>query len=111
MPAYVIVELSVTDAATYERYKPVAEASVAAYGGTYKVRGGRTEQLEGERVPDRLIVLEFPDLATARAWYNSPEYAEARDLAPAAFRGRMLVFVEGVKTNQMPGGTKPPAYP
>jgi len=95
MPAYVIVELSVTDAATYERYKPVAEASVAAYGGTYKVRGGRTEQLEGERVPDRLIVLEFPDLATARAWYNSPEYQAALPIRLAGAKTARLFLIEG----------------
>ena len=34
----------------------------------------------------------------AKAWYNSAEYAEARDLTPAAFRGRLLIFAEGVKT-------------
>jgi uncharacterized protein (DUF1330 family) len=56
-------------------------------------------------------MVEFPSMEDAKAWYNSPEYAEARDITPAAFRGRVLIFVEGVKTNQMPGSTKPPAYP
>jgi uncharacterized protein (DUF1330 family) len=95
MPAYVIVELSVTDAANYERYKPLAEASIAAYGGTYKVRGGRTEPAEGEQVPDRLVVLEFPDLATAKAWYNSPEYQEALPIRLAAAKTTRLFLIEG----------------
>jgi uncharacterized protein (DUF1330 family) len=40
-------------------------------------------------------MVEFPSMEDAKAWYNSPEYAEARDLTPAAFRGRLLIFVEG----------------
>ena len=47
-------------------------------------------------------MVEFPSMEDAKAWYGSPEYAEARDLSPGAFRVCLLVFVEGVKTNQMP---------
>jgi uncharacterized protein (DUF1330 family) len=98
MPAYVIVEVSVTDAAEYERYKPLAEASVAAYGGTYKVRGGKTELIEGDEVPERLVVLEFADLATARAWYGSPEYQAALPIRLAAAKTSRLFLIEGYNT-------------
>ena len=47
MPAYVVVEISVNDAERYERYKQLAPPSIAAYGGRYLVRGGKTEALEG----------------------------------------------------------------
>jgi uncharacterized protein (DUF1330 family) len=40
-------------------------------------------------------MVEFPSIEDAKAWYDSPEYAEARALTPAAFRGRVLMFVEG----------------
>jgi uncharacterized protein (DUF1330 family) len=95
MPTYVIVELSVVDAEHYERYKALAEASVFAHAGVYRVRGGQIESMEGDPVTDRLVVLEFPDSATARAWYASPEYQEALPLRRAAAQTTRLYFVEG----------------
>jgi uncharacterized protein (DUF1330 family) len=95
MSTYVIVELSVVNAEPYERYKALAEASVVAHGGVYKVRGGRIESVEGEPVTDRLVVLEFPDWATARAWYASPEYQEALPLRLAAAETTRLFIAEG----------------
>jgi uncharacterized protein (DUF1330 family) len=93
--AYVIVELSVTDAEAYERYKPLAAASVAAHGGAYRVRGGACECVEGEAVTDRFVVLEFPDLASARRWYHSPAYQQAMQIRLAAATTRRFFFVEG----------------
>jgi uncharacterized protein (DUF1330 family) len=95
VPAYVIVEMSVVDADRYEPYKSLAEASVAAYGGSYKVRGGRIESVEGEKPTDRVVVLEFPDMAAARTWYDSPEYQTALPLRLAAAKTTRLFFIEG----------------
>ena len=95
MPTYVIVELSVVDAETYERYKSLAEASVTTHGGTYKVRGGKIESVEGEPVTDRVVLLEFPDMATARNWYHSAEYQAALPLRLAAAATSRLFFIEG----------------
>lgn len=95
MPTYVIVELSVVDADQYERYKPLPEASVATYGGAYKVRGGRIESVEGEKVTDRVVVLEFPDMSAPRTWYESPEYQVALPLRLAAAKTTRLFFIEG----------------
>ena len=95
MPAYVIVELSVTDAQEYERYKELAQATVAAHGGAYVVRGGTTVTVEGEPMEDRLVVLRFPDLPAARAWYESPEYREASAIRKAAATTKRVLFVEG----------------
>ncbi len=95
MPTYVIVELSVVDTDRYELYKPLAEASIAAYGGTYKVRGGRIESVEGDPVTDRVVILEFPDMATARSWYSSPEYQSALRIRLAAARTTRLFFIDG----------------
>jgi uncharacterized protein (DUF1330 family) len=93
--AFVIVELSVTDAEAYERYKGPAAASVAAHGGVYRVRGGACDSVEGEPVTDRFVVLEFPDMAAARAWYSSPEYQEAMKIRLAAATTKRFFFVEG----------------
>lgn len=95
MPAYVIVQVDIHDQATYERYKALAPASIAAYGGRYIARGGQTEALEGEWEPCRLVILEFDDVARAKSWLESPEYREARALRHAAASTRMVV-VEGL---------------
>ena len=74
MPAYVIVDINVTDPAGYEEYKRLAAPTVTAYGGKYIARGGRTETLEGSWIPNRLVILEFESIDRARQWLHSPEY-------------------------------------
>lgn len=95
MPAYVVVQVTVEDPETYERYKPLVPASIAHFGGRFIARGGKTETLEGTWNPSRFVIVEFPDMDTARAWWNSPEYAEAKALRQASSRTEMIL-VEGV---------------
>lgn len=95
MSAYVIVDITVHDAALYEQYRVLAQASIAQYGGHYLVRGGTATLLEGERSPARIVILEFPSVERARAWWDSPEYAEAKRLRQASATTEM-VLVEGV---------------
>jgi len=92
--AYVIVDIDVTDPAAYETYKTLAGPAVAQYGGTYIVRGGATEVLEGDRVPNRTVLIEFPDADAARTWYHSPEYTAAKQARAGAATGS-LILVEG----------------
>ena len=60
MPAYVAVDITVNDPATYDRYKLLAPPAIAKYGGKYLVRGGTTTTLEGDWSPTRFVILEFP---------------------------------------------------
>ncbi|MCC9168290.1 DUF1330 domain-containing protein [Pontibacter harenae] len=94
MPAYIIVEIDVTDPATYEDYKKLTPASLAPYEGKFVVRGGTTESLEGGWQPQRLVVLEFPSVERAKTWWNSPEYSKAKAIRQSASNTKMLV-VEG----------------
>ena len=95
MPAYVVVQVTVEDPETYERYKPLVPKSLEPFGGRFIARGGRTETLEGSWSPSRFVMVEFPDADSARRWWNSPEYAEAKGLRQASSRTEMLL-VEGV---------------
>ena len=95
MAAYVIVDVTIHDEAVYARYRALAPASIAQYGGRYLVRGGAATQLEGERRPARVVVLEFPSVERARAWWDSPEYAEAKALRQASAHTEM-VLVDGI---------------
>lgn len=94
MPAYIIVQISVTDPEKYERYKQLVPASIAQYGGRYLVRGGRSETLEGSWSPTRLAVLEFSSMERAREWWDSPEYAPAKAMRQASADTEMLL-IEG----------------
>jgi uncharacterized protein (DUF1330 family) len=110
--AYVISAVEgVADVSAVKRYAELAGPAIEHFGGRFIVSNTEPVVVEGESPSNYLSMVEFPSMEDAKAWYNSPEYAEARDLTPAAFRGRLLIFVEGDKTNQMPGSTKPPAHP
>jgi len=95
MPAYVAVQITVKDPETYKRYIELAPPSIALYGGRYLVRAGKSEILEGTWMPTRFVVLEFKDMDTARAWWASPEYAEAKSLRQSCADAEMLL-IEGV---------------
>jgi uncharacterized protein (DUF1330 family) len=95
MPAYVIVNVTVRDPARYEEYKRLATPTVSAYGGRYVARGGPVEVREGDWSPSRLVVLEFPSVERARAWWDSPEYAPAKAVRQSC-ADTQLVIAEGV---------------
>jgi uncharacterized protein (DUF1330 family) len=95
MPAFVIVEIEVSDPDAYETYKRLVPASVDAYGGRFVARGGATESLEGGWTPERIVVLEFPSLERARQWWASPEYSDAKAIRMRAARTRMIA-TEGI---------------
>ncbi len=95
MTAYVIVDIDVKDASTYKEYIALAPATVAAYGGRYLARAGRTEKFEGDWVPKRLVILQFDSLERAREWLDSPEYKDVKQLRHRAAVSNM-VAIEGV---------------
>lgn len=78
MKAYVIVEVSITDQIIYEEYKKLTPAAVAAFDGVFLVRGGRTEILEGDWQPERMVVIEFSSVERAKEWWNSDQYSKAK---------------------------------
>ena len=92
---YLIVEVKVTEQDAYARYKTLAAAAIAQYGGRYLVRGGAVEVLEGPwQPPERLVIVEFDSVEQARTFYDSPEYRAARFEREGAADMNMLV-VEG----------------
>ena len=95
MPAYVIVDITVTDRVGYEEYKKLAPPAVAAYGGKYLARGGKVQTLEGDWSPTRLVILEFESAERAKQWLESPEYSAGRQLRHRTATSNMVV-IEGV---------------
>ena len=95
MAAYIVVEVDVKDPVRYADYRAMVPSSLEKYGGRFIVRGGRTETLEGDWSPKRFVVVEFPTVEQAKAWWASPEYAEAKALRQATSETQMIV-AEGV---------------
>ena len=95
MSAYVIANVTVTDPVRYEEYRKLVPPTIEKFGGRFVVRGGAVEPLEGDWRPGRLVIVEFPSVEQARAWWSSAEYAGARALRQATSSGTLLI-VEGV---------------
>jgi uncharacterized protein (DUF1330 family) len=95
LAAYVIGNVTVKDPVRYEDYRRLVTPTVERYGGRFIVRGGKIEALEGDWRPSRLVILEFPSVEQARAWWHSPEYTEAKAIRQATSEGTLLI-VEGV---------------
>jgi len=95
MAAYLIVQVDVKDPVRYDDYKRMVPPSLAKFGGRFLVRGGQTHTLEGAWAPKRFVMVEFPSVELAKAWWDSPEYAEARALRWATADSMMLV-AEGI---------------
>jgi uncharacterized protein (DUF1330 family) len=94
MPAYLISTIEITDPDGYEEYKKLVPPALAKYGGRFVVRGGRIEHKEGDWRPKRIVVVEFESVDKARAFYDSPEYAPAKQIRLRTSTGSVL-FVEG----------------
>lgn len=100
MPAYLISTIEITDPAGYEKYKKLVPPALAKYGGKFVVRGGDIEHKEGDWRPKRIVVVEFESVDQARAFYDSPEYAPAKQIRLRTSTGSVL-FVEGVKQGML----------
>jgi uncharacterized protein (DUF1330 family) len=95
-PAYLIVEMHITDMEQYKLYMAEAPTAVKAFGGEYLVRGGKHEALEGDWQPHRVAILQFPSFEQAKAFYDSAQYAAIRAKRKGAVEYFNSVLVEGV---------------
>ncbi|WP_377155918.1 DUF1330 domain-containing protein [Roseateles sp. UC29_93] len=95
MPAFIIADVTVTDADQMAKYREWSTKAMQEHGAEVLVRGGEIEVLEGPWTPSRLVVLKFPDRAAAKAFYDSETYQHAKSLREHAGVMRMIV-VDGV---------------
>jgi uncharacterized protein (DUF1330 family) len=94
MPAYIIVQVDISDPTQYEAYKKLTPDTVKAFGGKFILRGNPVDVLEGSWDHDRLVMLEFPDKETAKRWYHSKEYQAAKEIRRSAAQAKFFL-VEG----------------
>ena len=92
MPAFLIADIDVTDQEAYAEYRAANPAIVRKYGGHYIARGGAVEVLEGDWKPRRTVIIEFPDMASIAAFYDSPEYTALRNIRWQSADSRLVAF-------------------
>ncbi|TDQ44827.1 DUF1330 domain-containing protein [Tepidicella xavieri] len=95
MSAYIVAEVTITNEEQMKAYREWSTRAMQEFGAEVLVRGGRVVPLEGDWNPQRVVVLRFPDLATAQAYYHSETYTHARKVREGAGTIRMFA-VEGV---------------
>jgi uncharacterized protein (DUF1330 family) len=94
MAAYFVVNIEVRDREKFETYRERVVPVIEEYGGRYLVRGGEVHPVEGDLGLKRLVILEFPSMAAARRFYDSPEYAPLLRLRQESAESD-IVLVEG----------------
>lgn len=92
MTAYIVSRVNIHDPESMGAYFTGAPETVEAYGGKYLARTNNLTQLEGDEQIDRMVVLEFPDTASARDWYDSQEYRPLRDQRWAAADAKIILI-------------------
>lgn len=95
MTAYLVLDFAVHDLEGFRPYVAAIPAFIEKHGGRYIVRGARPTVMEGDWSPERLVVLEFPDRASARAFLADPDAQDLFRIRHATATSR-LVLVDGV---------------
>ena len=82
---------------TQEEYKRLAKPIAEKYGGVYRARGGALDVVESDLwTPERIVIIEFPDMSAARAFVDSEEYAPVKPIRRNNARCTLLI-VEGAE--------------
>ncbi len=93
--AYAIIASKISDPEAFKAYLAATPPTVAAFGGEYLVRGGAQAVVEGDWTPSRLVMLRFPNMEQAKAWYFGEGYTQARALRAGATEYFNVTLVEG----------------
>lgn len=95
--AFVIAErLKEWNTQVFEKYGPLALASIERFGGRYLALSNQVESLEGPPPPLAMAVIEFPSLELAQAWYASSEYQSAAKIRREGAENRFTLLCAGV---------------
>jgi uncharacterized protein (DUF1330 family) len=92
---YWIAHIDVKDPEAYKPYLETAKPAYEKYGAKFLVRGGKSEQVDGNIIGGRRhVVIEFESIEKAWECWNSDTYQEARKHRLAGADGE-IVIVEG----------------
>jgi uncharacterized protein (DUF1330 family) len=92
MAAYLVGTIRVTDPALWGQYVARVGATFVPFGGRLLFRGTPAAALSGQAHGDRIVVVEFADVASARRWHESPEYQSLIGLRDAGAEVVLTVY-------------------
>lgn len=92
MAGYIIARINITDMDRYREYMKLTPAAIAAAGGKFLARGGEVTTLEGPEETHRVVLLEFPTVEAAKAFYHGDGYAAARALRAGAAEAQFIAL-------------------
>ena len=95
MAAYLIAKVEIDDPEIYANYTAKSPEVIKNFGGKFLSRGGAVDILEGDKFCGRIVIVEFPDRAAARNFYQSEEYQAAR-LIREPISSAQFIVVEGI---------------
>jgi uncharacterized protein (DUF1330 family) len=95
MPAYYIGEHIVSNFAVFDEYLSKVVPMIERFGGRYLTKAGSHEILEGDWKPNRVVIIEFPDIASIKNWYGASEYRPLIELRRSAATD-VMIMLEGV---------------
>ena len=89
-PGYMIANYTIKDQAGFQKYMEEAGPLAPKFGGKIVVFNLNAQAVEGK--PQTVIAIaEFPSVAEARRFYNSPEYTAARKFRVASTEGSVII--------------------
>ena len=93
-PAYIVGRVTVEDWDAYGEYIKRTPKIIDQFGGRFIARGVVSEALEGKSETRRMVIIEFPSLEKAKAFYRSDAYQNARQIRANADEAQ-FVAIEG----------------
>ena len=72
--AYVVGNITVRNPDRWAEYRAQVPATLAPWHAEIVIRAGAAEALSGNHAHTDIVVLRFPDLASAKGWFHSPAY-------------------------------------
>ena len=104
MASFVVGDIQITDPVTYRTHVPRALATIARFGGRVIAGGGKVHLLEGGPMPERIFIIEFPNVGAALGWYRSDEYQAVLKTRMSASHGRVLLLEGAEISTAVPAG-------
>ncbi|MBS0365332.1 MAG: DUF1330 domain-containing protein [Proteobacteria bacterium] len=95
MSAYVVFDVEIRDPVRYQDFMAAVKPALAAAGARYLARGGAQRVYEGDWLPRRIVILEFPSIADWEAFYYGPVYQGLKAIRDECSSAR-LVSVAGI---------------
>lgn len=92
MTALIVARFDVKNAEKMDVYATAAGPSVLAYGGEFVAIGEKATVLVGENALQSIAIVRFPDVASAKSWFASPEYTACKPLREEAAEMQFTLY-------------------